>query len=166
MNVKELFEMQRELDQHIMDKHPELKEADNLYWKVLALQVELGELAQEFRGFKMWSNNREMNREKALEEYVDCLHFVISIGLDLGHSNFHKHLSYAVVGGKRVNELIIREFNEVFSASARVQYTGDYEYLTRSFANLGALLGFQWSEIEQAYKSKNQVNHARQEANY
>ncbi|WLR44462.1 dUTP diphosphatase (plasmid) [Bacillus carboniphilus] len=164
MNVKELFEMQRELEQHIMEKHPELKDENNLYWKVLALQVELGELANEWRGFKKWSSNQKPNREKLLEEYVDCLHCVISIGIDLGHNDFNDDVKYPTVISRKFDYSI--EFNSVFNASARIQYTGDYDYLTMPFIALGALLGFEWDEIEQAYKAKNEVNHARQEANY
>ena len=40
MNLSKLFEMQRELDERIMDEHPELKGQNNLDWKILALQVE------------------------------------------------------------------------------------------------------------------------------
>lgn len=59
MDFKQLFNTQAELDAAIIEKHPELKGQDNLDWKVLALQVELGELANEWRGFKKWSNDQE-----------------------------------------------------------------------------------------------------------
>ncbi|MFP7201936.1 dUTP diphosphatase, partial [Lysinibacillus halotolerans] len=93
MNLKKLFEAQRVLDEHIMNEHPELHESEsNLDWKLLALQVELGECANEWRGFKKWSNDQKprtevltVNPDKThknkpwimrnllLEEYVDCL---------------------------------------------------------------------------------------------
>ncbi len=52
--------------------------------KMLALLVEIGELANETRCFKYWSNKPASEREVILEEYVDGLHFILSIGIDLG----------------------------------------------------------------------------------
>lgn len=59
MNLQKLFEMQAELDERIIQQHPELRGQNNLDWKLLALQVELGECANEWRGFKKWSNNQQ-----------------------------------------------------------------------------------------------------------
>lgn len=58
MNLQPLFETQAILDKHILDKHNLYDEA-LLDKKILALQVELGELANEWRGFKFWSENQE-----------------------------------------------------------------------------------------------------------
>ena len=51
--------------------------------KMLALLVEIGELANETRCFKYWSNKPASEREVILEEYGG-LHFILSIGIDLG----------------------------------------------------------------------------------
>lgn len=81
MDLKNLFIMQEKLDQHIMEQH-------NLYGKplfsekLLALQVEIAELANETRCFKFWSNRGPSSKETILEEYVDCLHFILTIGLE------------------------------------------------------------------------------------
>src|SRR5690625_5238764 len=48
--------MQAELDKKIV-KEKGLEGQDLLDKKILALQVELGELANEWRGFKFWSEN-------------------------------------------------------------------------------------------------------------
>ena len=107
MNLQKLFDLQRQLDEHIEKEHPRQDGEDRLAKKILALQVELGELANEWRGFKYWSNNQEprtalteipsyagipfftdaKTRNPMLEEYVDCLHFILSIGLELGIKN-------------------------------------------------------------------------------
>ena len=122
MNLSKLFEMQRKLDERIIEEKG-LQGQNLLDKKILALQVELGELANEWRGFKFWSNDQEARiqvkipcrncgghgegyfagykwtgqKEKCivcngtgiigvknplLEEYVDGLHFLLSIGLD------------------------------------------------------------------------------------
>ena len=68
--------------------------------KMLALLVEIGELANETRCFKYWSNKPASEREVILEEYVDGLHFILSIGIDLGIDktsysiNVHKRIKH------------------------------------------------------------------------
>ena len=78
--LKELLEMQRVLDEAI------LKEHDNVYDEKIAAQmkialfVELGELMNELpTRFKHWKKTAVDNREKALVEYVDALHFQLSL---------------------------------------------------------------------------------------
>src|SRR5690554_4282011 len=92
MNLSKLFELQRQLDARIEKEHPRQDGEDRLAKKILALMVELGELANEWRGFKFWSEDQEPRTElwddrlrfhnPLLEEYVDCLHFLLSIGLE------------------------------------------------------------------------------------
>ena len=93
MNLKQLFEMQELLDNTIIagvtkDKYgpfgPEPKDLINE--RVLALIVECGELANALKGqgFKYWSNKPAESRERIIDEYVDILHFWLSVGLSLG----------------------------------------------------------------------------------
>ncbi len=58
MNLTKLFELQSKLDEHII-KEKGLEGADLLSKKIRALQVELGQLAQNWRGFKFWSEKQE-----------------------------------------------------------------------------------------------------------
>lgn len=125
MNLQKLFTAQAELDAYIEQQHPTTEGENRLEKKVLALLVELGETANEWRGFKFWSNRQATNelewinedcksckgtgvdvegvalgnpypciecegksivaysKNPLLEEYVDCLHFILSIGNDL-----------------------------------------------------------------------------------
>lgn len=96
VDIEQLYEMQRALDARII-KEKGLEGQDLIPNTVLALQVELGELANEWRGFKHWSNDRAPRYEKKtaafadpggpfenityplLEEYIDCFHFFLSI---------------------------------------------------------------------------------------
>ncbi|MED4886162.1 dUTP diphosphatase [Lysinibacillus fusiformis] len=50
MNLTKLFETQAALDEHIMQEHPELRGQNNLDWKLLALQNELGECGIDCHG--------------------------------------------------------------------------------------------------------------------
>ena len=51
--------------------------------KLLAFIVELGELANETRCFKYWSQKKPSSKKIIAEEYADGLHFLLSIGLSL-----------------------------------------------------------------------------------
>src|SRR5690625_5583674 len=66
MDLQKLFKAQRELDNRIV-KEKELEGQDLLDKKILALLVELGELANEARFFKFWSENQEPNTECVCE---------------------------------------------------------------------------------------------------
>ena len=88
MDIKELFEKQRELDEFIIEKRycggleKEATYDENLFLtnRLLALAVEVGELANATRAFKYWSTKESESKERLLDEYVDCLFFLASIG--------------------------------------------------------------------------------------
>ena len=83
MNVSHLFAIQKVLDDRILAEHG-LEGSDLFVKKIIALHVELGELANETRSFKYWSKKGPSPREIILEEFVDVLHFTLSLGIDLG----------------------------------------------------------------------------------
>jgi dimeric dUTPase (all-alpha-NTP-PPase superfamily) len=216
MNLEKLFSMQRELDEHIMTEHPEMRGQNNLDWKILALQVELGECANEWRGFKKWSKDQNprletkchacnglgsfpdvgetitidgvvtgyyepclycegtgIERKPLLEEYVDCLHFILSIGLELKlqelkinpleneFTSVLEAFQHSFNWSVNLNYVL---FDEPFSSEYRIERT--YFNLISVFVTLGELLGFTWEQVEEAYFAKNVVNHERQDNNY
>ncbi|KON88969.1 hypothetical protein AF332_20710 [Sporosarcina globispora] len=67
MNLSNLFEKQLLLREKIINKH-NLQEQDLIPGLILAFQVELGELANEQRSWKHWSNDRKPR----IEAYVEC----------------------------------------------------------------------------------------------
>jgi dimeric dUTPase (all-alpha-NTP-PPase superfamily) len=198
INLQPLFEKQRQLDEYIV-KTKGLEGQDLLPNKILALQVELGELANEWRGFKHWSDNREPRtaveyecgncdgsgmmvsesdcgvcngegyivKNRVLEEYVDCLHFILSIGLELGVPEVY------VVEFERPFDPDegdpVHQFMMLFSL-APVEHPhshpGDWFPLAEQFIALGEMLGFTWEEIEAAYNAKWQENIRRQQTGY
>lgn len=165
MNLANLFEMQKGLDAHIEKEHPRKEGEDRLSKKILALQVELGELANELpEVFKFWSNKKN-NRVKALKEYVDGLHFILSIGLELGFDEYHSEIDIYQ------SENLITHFNTTFwtitELNNRDLINGfDYIYMFGHFIGLGEMLEFTWDEIECAYFAKNEINHQRQQNGY
>ncbi|QPA33437.1 dUTP diphosphatase [Thermaerobacillus caldiproteolyticus] len=174
MNLEKLFELQRKLDEHIEQEHPRQEGEDRLAKKILALLVELGELAQEWRGFKYWSkdqyartfrviNNKEYN--PLLEEYVDCLHFILSIGLELIH---RKGIDEIELTEQHEMDNTTDQFLAVMSYVTELWDYGEVDYINMvgTFITLGEMLGFTWEQIEEAYMEKNAINHQRQNNNY
>lgn len=184
MNLSKLFEMQRVLDERII-KEKGLEGQDLLPQKILALQVEVGELANEWRGFKFWSEDREPrtskrtltpipfggkgeweNKNPLLEEYVDCLHFILSIGNHIHCDNYERLHRITLLDNTT------GKFNVVFKMVAELDRffllldDTPYRLLLTEFIELGERLGFKWEQIEQAYIDKNAVNHTRQENGY
>ncbi|MBP2240681.1 dimeric dUTPase (all-alpha-NTP-PPase superfamily) [Cytobacillus eiseniae] len=163
MNYQKLFAMQKGLDQHIESKH-KLEDADLFDRKILALLVELGELANETRCFKFWSLKQPSERKIILEEYVDGIHFILSLGLECGFENEGDYLADLEIA-QSVNDqfLLIYEQTSKFRMSKSLR---DYKYLLQAYLHLGEQLGFHSEETEQAYLAKNEVNYERQQAGY
>ena len=216
MNLNELFKLQAKLDEKIV-KEKGLEGQDLLNKKILALQVELGELAQNWRGFKYWSNDQkprttakcEMcdglgndiyftgsydngtlqecsepceycdgtgnddSKNQLLEEYVDCLHFILSIGLELGMDEIAGELDLKKFDLSTSNTILSCFIGLSYDiADLYYQKENDdmasflYEHILLEFAKLGKALGFTWQQVEQAYLEKNKINHERQEQGY
>ncbi|RDU36242.1 dUTPase [Neobacillus piezotolerans] len=161
MNLKKLYEMQKALDFHIEMKHG-LENQDLFDQKVLALLVEVGELANETRCFKFWSKKPSSPRETVLEEFVDGIHFILSLGIECG---FTSEIEFMGESKGSITE----QFNDVFRTISSFQKSrseSDYRNLFRSFMNLANLLGFATNDIEEAYRVKNEVNYERQQNGY
>lgn len=176
MDIAKLFLLQKELDEHIEKEHPREEGESRLSYKVLALLVELGELANEVRFFKFWSTDRRprtkavrvpamMEEDKeyynpVLEEYADGWHFILSLGLELGV----KEVEISSSKSDNLEDQFISLFN-VISILA-VGFHHKYNDVISAYMGLGEMLGFTVEEIEEAYLAKNEINHQRQEAKY
>lgn len=204
MNFIKLFDAQRILDQRIELEHPREKGEYRLSKKILALLVELGELANEQRTWKFWSSDKKprtlihvpcklcygtgydryengmydydvpcpdcygkqvLVKNPLLEEYVDCLHFILSIGLE---HKFESKLPRLLIEPLTFNTIeyqfihLLRTDWEIYEEYHRGYYHEGLEV----FLGLGEMLGFTWEQIEAAYYEKNEINHKRQDAGY
>lgn len=227
MNLIDLFNQQRILDAEIEQKHPMQPGEKRLAKKLLALSVELGECANEWRGFKFWSNRQTPNtlyqttcdpdvathhycedckediankdtlkhfnkcegilypmraKNPLLEEYIDCLHFALSIGNEYADRHGEGEETSALLNifdylddedDEYPNESIIFQFNGIYNLigllSDKTDGTYPVEYaleacskMINNVIGLGEMLGFTWQEIVTAYVEKNKINHERQ----
>lgn len=163
INWPKLFALQRELDDRIRREHQ--LTGDYFSERLLALQVEVAELANETRCFKYWSLKPPSERSQILEEYVDGIHFLLSLGLTLGFRSF----SFAEKLSKTKEISVVDQFLNVYQCIAQLQVDRSeqtFETLVREYILLGFMLGFSEQEIEMAYIEKNEINHVRQEQGY
>jgi len=172
MNLQKLFETQKVLRDRIG-----YNGEDRFEKLILALLVEIGECANEWRGFKFWSKDQEPRRElihrdphgqcadvvtnPLLEEYVDGLHFVLELGIEVDFKSAFGEIETEKFGS------VLEQFNIVYYAVFKFKNKRYfYSELLGRYLALGEMLGFTWEQIEEAYYAKNQVNHERQNTGY
>ncbi|MDR7073727.1 dUTP diphosphatase [Fictibacillus barbaricus] len=164
MNIQRLFSMQKELNSRIVKEH-QLKNEELYDKRRLAFLVELGELANETRCFKYWSKKSSSSKETVLEEYVDGLHFVLSIGLDLEITDVQ--LPDQVKMQSKLDKIELTDvFLSLYQAGSSKLSKNEFVSFFEDFMRLGTKLGFSYEEIEAAYLEKNLVNHERQNTGY
>ncbi|PPA86028.1 dUTPase [Brevibacillus laterosporus] len=214
MSLETLFEKQKQLDDYIIKKKglDTLPKQELLNNSVLALQVEICELANEWRGFKHWSEDREPRNESLveckeckgtglvtgnpddgwceycssngfiesnpmLEEYVDCLHFFLSIAWQIGLSTDDLYAWEDQLEGETTilfTELLINvgqiNGDQIFANKPKDVFQHRREHFKASlyiFYNLGEQrLGISYEDMVQAYLDKWQINMQRQESGY
>ncbi|SFB39626.1 dUTP diphosphatase [Clostridium frigidicarnis] len=161
MNLPKLFQLQKNLNDRIEEEH-NLNNNSLLPKRILALQVELGELANETRCFKYWSTKGPSDKDTVLEEFVDCLHFILTIGIDKNFYDIDVELipSESSITDQFLNLYI--DINDLVITSSKDHYVTLFE----DFISLGNSLGFDSKDIEEAYLKKNTLNHKRQDNGY
>lgn len=160
MNLTRLFEVQRNLDLEITKNHPVLPKENRLRKKVLATLTEVAECVNEFPEiFKFWSNKKN-NTQKGLIELVDILHFLLSIGNELGRG-------FAEVEDlKESSDVADCIIHLCFEISCIEVVEEAYTKAFMRYTELTELLGFSWTDVELAYMDKNKVNYERQANGY
>ncbi|MFF2450459.1 dUTP diphosphatase [Neobacillus sp. NPDC058068] len=163
MQFEKLFEMQKALDRHIEEKHGLLNE-DLFNRKVVALLVEIGELANETRCFKFWSVKPSSAKDVILEEFVDGIHFILSLGIECGFDAEQMELKMHGLSLDATDQFLrVYELVNIFQQAKNLS---SYIDLFAAYLVLAEQLGFTEGEIEQAYFRKNEVNYQRQQNNY
>lgn len=186
MDFKGMYEAQKAFRNRI-----DYKGSDRFEKLILALQVELSECANEWCGFKFWSKNQEpiiskntcehCNRygmksccgcegelyvNPLLEEYVDGLHFILDIGIEIYFEDFEMIYRLAEVDRQRP---VTSQFRRIFFLVIMLDKNKSavtFIELISEYLILGELLGFSFEQIEEAYYQKNAVNHSRQNEGY
>lgn len=175
MELKELFEMQKELDKYILEKHDlKMSKEELLDNTILALLVEVGELANTTRCFKHWSTKGMMDKEVILEELADVLHFYLSIGNQIGDEYLDIGIESGFTG-LDISQSLTFELLVLYSWVGKmgnecsldgVDMSEIYQSIGDSLYKIIDLLNFTDEEVEQAYLKKHKKNYERQENGY
>lgn len=189
--ILRLCELQRQLDHRIIkEKNIRISKEDQLANTQVALLIELAEFANNGRWFKIWSKDQKpkssvmtiavdrdglpypVEKNPLLEEYVDCLHFFLSLANEsdnrsaLGFNELTLSDRYGLNDRKKLNISFLNVHYEL-SRFAITKSPVDFAAAWMNFLTMGlAGFGFTWSEIVEAYYEKNSVNHVRQDTGY
>lgn len=164
LELKELNEMQRVLDNRIKERFGKGYDFGSYYAiedKVFAFHTEMHELANEIGFFKVWKQSHEMDRGNVLEELVDVIHFLLSVGITKGYDNVVKRVEAFSLWEEYP---MIELFNEVRRND--LESIGKYTLAFSLVLGIAKKLDFSEMEIEYAYHHKNKKNHERQDENY
>ena len=161
IDLSKLYIKQAELDQRIANNH-HVTYASTRERRILALLVEIGEFANATRCFKYWSNKKSEPQDIVLDEYVDGLHFFLSLGIDINVSK--KKYNYT----KRADNLTKQVLETYRLASIFYKNQDEKSYIKafQAFINIVPLLKVRWTTIEKAYYKKLGENYSRQDNNY
>ena len=161
IDLTNLYQKQAELDKRIADNHHVSYETTRER-RILALLVEIGEFANATRCFKYWSNKPSEAQDIVLDEYVDGLHFFLSLGIDIktskktyNHTKHADNLTKQILETYRLATLFYKNQDEK-----------SYIKAFQAFINITVLLKVRWSTIEKAYYKKLGENYHRQDTNY
>ncbi|AXK51313.1 dUTP diphosphatase [Spiroplasma alleghenense] len=160
----DLANRQKKLDDYIYEKRQIKFNEEISNKKLIAFFVELGEFINEERSFKFWSQKTASPRNILLEEYIDGMHFILSIGIEINFDFCGFSLNLPV---KLENlELDYLELIKNFSNYAQKKSLKNYEKLITSFLLIGTWFSFTEKELLETYFKKNEINFNRQNDNY
>lgn len=161
INIEKLYKLQGELDAEIAKNHNVTYEQTHEK-RLLALTVELGELANETRCFKYWSLKGPSPKEVVMEEYADGLHFLLSLGIPLKTTKFVYEINKPDCDATE-------QFHRVYKASLNLKDNYSLEnYIDamQKYLDLALLIGMEVSDIIDSYLAKLEINYQRQENKY
>jgi len=156
-----LFEAQAQLDAHIQSQHG-VDYVSTRKKRLLALLVEVGELINETRTFKFWSKKGPSEAAVILDEYADGIHFLLSLGLDLGSQKRDYEITsptHDLVEQTLVVYAAIHALTENPTAKT-------LEAAFQAYLNMIPLLGFDDQRVIAGYFQKLGINYTRQQTHY
>ena len=159
-NLLDLSIKQIDLDSYIHRLHDVNYETTRVR-RLLAFLVELGELANETRCFKFWSLKGPSPDDVVFEEYVDGIHFLLSLGHAIKY-DYHKEMEVIVLDCDLTDY-----FLKVYNLASNFDYSdAHFEELFGTFLGLGVKLGMDFNKLCEVYLKKWKINVERQENKY
>ena len=161
LDLSSLYALQSDLDAKIASLHNVSYESTKNR-RLMALIVEISELANASRCFKYWSNKGSESLERIKDEYADGLHFLLSLGIPLKTNIYTYNIKKSDLG-------LTEQFLNLFKAALALSEHYDldhYQKCMELFLSLAPSLKMSEEDIISSYKNKLEVNYQRQENNY
>lgn len=167
MNLIKMAQVQDEYYQRVREIK-NLEDASHIDVDIFALQVELGELANEWNEFKYWkTRDIEINEVSLIMEYVDCLSFLLNIGNRLEIINelnlSMRDTCQSGFDGIAAMFEAAQSFKNEMEYGNRADAEDEYVGMFNVFMGLADSFNFKYTEIEAAYYVKNTIRHRRLE---
>jgi dimeric dUTPase (all-alpha-NTP-PPase superfamily) len=164
MKLDLYFEKQRELEQVYMDtlgfSLEEFSSVNMTDKRVYAFKVEFAEFSNETGFFKYWKRSHKMKRQETLEELIDCVHFLLAIGIYRRYDRFVPVIDYTFWTPKPIETLYHEIMNNPISSA------GEWKNTFEQLVAIGLKLHYTLDEIQKMYILKNSINVNRQRQNY
>jgi dimeric dUTPase (all-alpha-NTP-PPase superfamily) len=160
INTLQYIPYQQELDERIFSNHHTTREATR-HDRLCALLVELGEFANEMRAFKYWSLKPASAQHVLLEEYADGLHFLNSLCIDL-------NIAPIIQPQRSPLGVVALTLSAYEAIVACMSHFDEYHLILayEAYAQLAYACEFTSEQLFEAYVSKHQKNHVRQDEHY
>lgn len=169
--ITPLYDTQYLFDNRIRNTH-ELEHKELLLPKTIALITELGEMLNEWNGFKFWKRKKKSDFVMLLEEYADGLAFILSLFVEqkekLPGLLDHVYELPTYTGSEEDKDVIMRKVLSICESIVYLEenITINYTTLLQNYIELGYMFGFDWDMIVKAYYRKTRENHKRQDNDY
>ena len=168
--VNDLKYYQLQLDNKIQKRSGKSRR-ETIDNRVRALYVEVIELFNEVAFFKDWSKKQEEpDLEKVRMEYIDCVHFMLSLAIDfdikviVNRYSTKKYTWEHLFDNSRY--LISNYINQFVNCSSKKEKKIRLVYIFDELNKIGSTLGMSEKDIIKVYMEKNKINHDRQKNNY
>lgn len=167
VNIKKILEQQVFLDDLIFKNNQTNYKQTSIFRK-LATLVEIGEFANEIKVFKFWSKKADINKENAIDELVDVMHFLCSLLVEKeSQINQIKLTTFKIAKTPAEQKKILsKQFLKLFELVLQIDDEKSIIKAIGQLLSIGVAIGFSWKAIEAAYKQKNLINIQRQNNDY
>lgn len=163
--IKEMLQMQKKLDEAIMEEYG-LNEIDEENLR-MAILDEVGELTHELKANWCWWKKTQapVDKEKVLGELVDVWHFVLSYQ---NHFNFGEEARLSYLNEEELSNGMLKRLRTKKSNLSKV-LTRLVIFESSIIPVLIAIteyLGFTIEQVYEAYSDKNKINYQRLKEGY
>lgn len=149
MNIEKMLKLQHDFSDKI-STNCNVKVKNLLSKKILALLVHIGKLADATDCYKYWTNTDVSSKKNIIDEYSDCLGFILNLGSEKGY--YDTDLEY-----KRVDISITDQFLNIYvdlNDFIVCSSNDNYKTIFNDFLSLGLTLNVPFEEIEETFEKK------------